>query len=413
MRTDPPWCVQCEWNLGEWPEPKRRRGRRAALRDRRRALELNNRLMAEFRGVLPTEPRATRADDVLTAASVVLLSFDLLLFAGGVYLLITGNWLLKAIGAVLVLIGIECRPRFGRVDGGGTEITRAEAPQLWAVVDAAGQAIGAPCIDHLSMSNEFTASCGRAGLRGVNTLVIGLPLWGALSPTGRQALLGHELGHLVNGDPTRRFWTQSTLTTFGRLAQVFDPRDLDQTSPAKYHTRVDPRNAVSLTLAAVVQYVLFFPLHVLFAATQRALLRLAAEEHQRAEVYADGIGARLAGTRGALELADACLSPGLVNRGLIRGADESADPEIWRRAVWASLEQTPAEHRRAEQRSLRDQASRFAAHPPDGLRWRLAASWPDIPPMIPIPDAQMAAGDRELHRRYKSAQRAILNRSVF
>jgi heat shock protein HtpX len=414
VRTDPPWCRDCEWNLGQWPEPKRKRGRQRVLRDRRRAFELNQRLMREFAGVLPTKPRPTRADDVLTAAAVLLLSFDLLLLAGGIYLLFAGNWVLKVVAVVLILVAIECRPRFGSIDDGdGIEVTREEAPQLWSVVYAAAQAVGAPRIDHLSVSNEFNASCGRVGLRGATTLVIGLPLWGALSPAGRQALLGHELGHLVNGDPTRGFWTQLTLTTFARLAQVFDPQGLDETAPAKYHARVDPRNAVSLTLAAVVQYVLFFPLHVFFSATQRALLRLAGEEHQRAEVYADAIGTHLGGTPGAVELADVWLSRGLVNRGLIRGAEESADPAVWNREVLASVEQSPAELRLAEQHSLRGQASRFASHPPDGLRSRLVSSWPFTPPIIPTPVHQMAAGDRELQRRYKSAQRAILNRAVF
>ncbi|MEU4592838.1 hypothetical protein [Micromonospora aurantiaca (nom. illeg.)] len=48
--------------------------------------------------------------------------------------------------------------------------------------------------------------------------------WGALNGPARVALLGHELGHFVNGDVRRGPVTQPALTMLGNAADLFRPR---------------------------------------------------------------------------------------------------------------------------------------------------------------------------------------------
>jgi heat shock protein HtpX len=398
VRTDPPWCGQCEWNLAQWPEPKSKttkRARRALARDRRRAFETNRRLLAELEGAQPTAARRTRAGLLLAAASAALLLADLALLVGGVVLLISRSFLLIAAGVFMILIGIECRLRFYRFDTVG-EVTREDAPSLWAVVDQAKVALGAPEIDSLVITNDFNAGCARSGIRRRVVLQLGLPLWGALSPAGRLALLGHELGHLVNGDPSTGLVTQPALATFGRLADIFDPRGL-----------VNSDNVVAELLATVLAYMVFFPLHAACEWAHAGLIRVAMQDHQRAEAYADALAVRLGGSRGAEELIRVLLFDKSITNVLRRTVASSDDPAEWRAATARTLESCGTQLKFSEQSSMRYGVSRYLEHPPSGLRSRLVRSWSAAAPAVSVPAGFLAAADRELTRQYKSAARAI------
>lgn len=400
VHSDPPWCASCEWNLGAWPEPKRKRSRKRVMRDRSFAFGMNQRLLREFEGHAPGRPRRTRAALVLGCASLVLLVSDLALIGFGLYWLITGWFALRVLAVIMVLTGIECRLRFPRMDTFG-EVSRSDAPQLWAVVDQARAALHAPPIDHLVITNDFNASCGHRGLRRRVVLKIGLPLWAALSPEARLAVLGHELGHLVNGDPRTSLLTQPALSTFGRLAEIFDPDDL-----------MDSGNGLADLVSTVFAFVLLKPLHLLFVHAHIGLFHISAQGHQRAEIYADALALRLGGSEGAVELATVLVAEDAVLGALRCAARAGEDPAGWRAEVAPVLHTEPARLRHAEQRSIRYDVSRSASHPPSGIRLRLVRSWPATAPSAAIPADALAAADCELARRYKSARRAILNGSL-
>jgi heat shock protein HtpX len=400
VRTDPPWCTACEWNLDAWPEPKVKRHRRRVLRNRRRAFEINRRLLRDLEGAHPARPRATRADVIMGAASAGLVLFDLALIVFGAVLLVTAAWPLKVVALIMILVGLECRIRFFRIDTFGST-TRAELPELWSLVDGARAAVGAPRIDVLTINNEFNASCARSGIRRRTVLSIGMPLWGALSPAGRQALLGHELGHLVNGDPTTAFATQPALTTFARLAEIFDPEYL-----------IDADDPIRQLIGTIIAYTLFWPLRVFCTWAHFGLARVAAQDHQRAEAYADALAVRLGGTDGAVELMQVLLFYRTSLTALRRAAGDSDHPPAWQGEVARSIAVRTERLAVAEQTSMRYDVSVYASHPPTGLRSRLVRSWPATQPAIRVPVDVMAAADRALQRKYRIAQRAITVGSV-
>ena len=352
--------------------------------------------------MLPGRPRPTRTRVLLTCASAALLLFDIALISGGAYLLFGGYWWHKIIGGLLILIGIECRPRFYKLDIAYEAVSKEEAPQLWALVEAVGAAVGAPEIHSLAVTDEFNAWCGRTGVRRRVVLALGLPLWGALSPAGRQALLGHEMGHLVNGDPTTAFTTQPAMTTFGRLAQILEPGAL-----------VSRRDPLLTLITAVVAYSVFFPVSRLCRWVHVVLLRIGARDRQRAEAYADALAANLGGSAAVdelirvLVLADSVATA--VGRAASRGA---ADPDTWRASASQVLALPERAMLVAEQATLRYDASPYAHHPPSGLRLRLARSWPDREAAMPIPVDQFAAADVPLAPYFQRAQRALKNRAV-
>jgi len=83
----------------------------------------------------------------------------------------------------------------------GVELTREQAPQLFALAEEIQQALAGPKAHHLLLSDEFNASVveiPRFGMFGwaINYLVVGLPLLKALKPEEFRAVLAHEYGHL-------------------------------------------------------------------------------------------------------------------------------------------------------------------------------------------------------------------------
>jgi Zn-dependent protease with chaperone function len=295
----------------------------------------------------------------------------------------------------LILVGLECRIRLPKADRSFNRVSRDEAPALFEIIDQAREGIGAPRVDIVEISGEFNASCARYGFRRTPVLTLGLPLWGALSPAGRQALLGHELGHLVNGDVRSLLLTQPAVTTLGRLAIIFDPKAIAGGSTV--HS-----NILSDAVAAILAYTIFAPVQFVFAAGHRALLRVAARDHQRAEVYADALAVRLAGSAGAEELMRVLVLDRRVALAVLEAVRTSGPrPVAWRAAVAEAIDLPDAELIVREQATLRYQANLYADHPPTGLRRRLVRSWSAADPAYPISEALHAVADEQLQIRYE------------
>lgn len=390
VRSDAPWCPACEWNLAWWPDPVRKKDRRRIQRDRRRAFALNRQLEAEFLGRRPGRPHTTRAGALLAVASLLLFIFDLALVGFGSYLIATAPDLGKVLGLVLILIAVECRPRLPKLDATVGRVNRTDAPGLFSIIDAAAASVHAPRVDIVVIEPTFNAACMRSGIRRHTVLLIGLQLWTALSPAGREAVLGHELGHLVNRDPRTGFVNQLALTTFARLADIFAP--------------ISGGDVIS----ELVTNIVFAPLRFVFVRAHGALERIAAGDHQRAEVYADALSANLGGAAGADELTRLLL---LLNRAapafLAAAKTSKYDPAAVRAAVAAAVDVSDKELKLAEQASLRYDAQLYASHPPDGLRRRLVMSWPQVEATHTISSAWHAEADAELRPRYVRAARAL------
>jgi Zn-dependent protease with chaperone function len=362
---------------------------------------MNAELFEELRTRQPERPRPTRTGAILMLASLALLVFDVGLLVVGGYLIAVGIVPLKVLGGFLILVGLECRIRFPKAQTGYNRVSRDEAPALFEIIDEAQRAVGAPRIDTVQVDTEFNATCGYYGIRRRPVLTLGLPLWSALGPAARQALLGHELGHLVNGDVRARFLTQPAVTTLGHLAIIFDPRPLAG-------GRTFRSNVFSEVLAAILAYAIFAPAQFVFLAGHNALLRVAARDHQRAEVYADALAVRLGGSAGAEELMRVLV---LLRRVAPRVRKASRTfgprPELWRGEVAAVTELPAAELTVQEQLSLRYDADIYASHPPSGMRRRLVRSWTERGPAYPVPEAAHAAADEQLQRRYERVTKQL------
>ena len=267
-----PWCPRCEWNLDAFPAHPRRRASRRERKEHRRAFRLDREIFDRFRSTPPGAPTRTKAGSFLVGVSLLLYGLDVGFVVGGVWLVVAGLFVWKLVGVLLVLLGLELRPRVskGTDDRLGT-VTPDAVPELFGLVREICDAVDGPVIETIIVTPQFNAACRRVGLRRRPELTIGLPLWASLDPQSRVALLGHEVGHLVNGDPEHGSFIQPVFTTFATLAQVTRPDRMMMSTPG---------GPLVAFLSTVVAQILFRPLSWSAKRIHFWLYSIAARDHQ-------------------------------------------------------------------------------------------------------------------------------------
>ncbi|WP_375488981.1 M48 family metalloprotease [uncultured Jatrophihabitans sp.] len=372
-------------------------------RERLAGFAANRALWEESRNQVPLRRGRTSADVAMIAVAFVVVGSDLALLGLGCYLLI-GPFIgsVRILGVLLVLIALECRPRMPRLRDAYGVVSDASSPHLRQLLDMVSAEIGAPQIAEMRLEADYNASCFCAGWRRRPVLTIGLPLWAAIDDDARLALLGHEVGHLVNGDPTTALYGVWGGGSIQRLAEIFSPR--------KARTFVRESHIQSFeSFAGLVLSVLFVVPYLVFSGLATVLWRLSMRDQKQAEIYADALGLRLGGSAGLIGLHKALLFDRTIETAVRSAARASADPAVWKAAASAAIAQREAAVPRAIQRSIRHDAERYGSHPPAGLRLRLAQGWPAAPPAVIAPDAIMRAIDRELSPHYADVRRTLIH----
>ncbi|MEU0554697.1 M48 family metalloprotease [Dactylosporangium sp. NPDC006015] len=347
------------------------------------------------------------ADRTTTVGSGVLLVSSLLLYGVVLGLLATGIWLCTVstpgilVGLVVIALAVLLRPRMGRVPKYATEVTAAEAPQLHALVREAAAAVGAPVPRVYVEGDLFDAAAYTVGLRRHPTLVLGLPLWNALPRQSRMALLGHELGHFVNGDPRRGLLVQPSWTTLAELDTLLQPetrREGDVWTSEGFLVVWVVRPLLNL-VKLVVRGLLWVP--------RTALAVQVLREGQRAEYRADRVAARLAGRAATVDLLDTLVV--LESLGMLIMRDARAGRPV---AEWPQTTRQLLDELRPQLASRRDaeterEISLFATHPPSGLRARLIEATAPESAAVVLDSARNERIDAELARHSASSARTL------
>ncbi|MEU7678331.1 M48 family metallopeptidase [Micromonospora taraxaci] len=400
VRDAVPWCPRCEWNLDTYDPVRREREFGWTWVDRwtyRMAFRATTRQFTELAGRPLGANGSGRARTLTALASLVLVAGVLALGVTGVWLTVAFPFPNLAIlpGVVMVGLAIALRPRFGRLDPDLEVLSRDQAPELFALVDEVATAIGAPTPDVVGVDSDINAYAGAVGLRRRKVLCLGLPLWGSLTAGERVALLGHELGHFVNGDPRRGLLTQPAFTMLGSAADLFRPVETGGGGGLV--------EMVGDALGRAFQWVVS---RVLFVG-HLVLVSVALRDSQRAEYLADELSARVAGSAGATELLDALLNVESMALAVRRETRAGHGPDRWRSALAEARAANADRLPLLRQLSVRDEASLFAAHPPAGLRRRMLTDrqWQD--PSVVLTEARMEQIDAELAREYERFRRTV------
>lgn len=311
-------------------------------------------------------PGLDRATVALVALSIIVLAGLVVLTAAVAWLAVSASgwwkWPLVVFGTLVVWLLV---PRPPRVEDDVVLLSRADAPQLWRLVDTVAAGMGTRPPDLLGVDTAFNAYVVRLGWRRRQLLVIGLPLWSTQRPQERVAVLAHELGHLRHGDTTRGRITTAAMNVLVNIVDLLWPSLLDrpEASYGELAFLSWLSNGLRRTLALPAIGLLL------------VAIRLDARSSQREEYLADLGSARLAGREPAAMSLHRLLAMVGVEAHVGSAIRRGEDP-------WAALDAVVApperELRRLLLASARQCHSVDASHPPTHLRVSVVRSIAEV-----------------------------------
>ncbi|GAA2226766.1 hypothetical protein GCM10010430_02440 [Kitasatospora cystarginea] len=402
----PVWCPGCEWNLTpatRTPDYDSPRARRLAERRQHRNAAREQRVRARVEQLYESlasgaEPGPDRVWIAAAALAGLVHLVTLTAVSGSVALLCTDHWPLRILGLIGLVIAWPLRPRLGRVPRGGTVLGRGDAPALYALADRVGAAVGAPPVDTIRATGDFNASFGRAGMRRRSVLTIGLPLWAALTPQQRVALLGHEFGHDVNGDHRRSLWLASAMSALTEWYRFSLPTRRRSRSRKLFDQIAD-------LLAGLARWLI----RQLVSALLDLLETLTTRSGQRAEYHADRLAAEVASPRAAYGMLSALLldssaetirlryrSAARLHGSRSRRSAAAPGPDLWAEFGGMAAALPPAELERRMRLSARQLGAVDRTHPPTHLRLRLLGTRPETEAAVLLSDAEAELIEAEL-----------------
>ncbi|MFJ4776924.1 M48 family metallopeptidase [Streptomyces sp. NPDC088762] len=400
------WCAACDWNVDPGapdPEP----GRIAAVR-RRLVRAYGDQLAAELeQGADDGRPRGRDAMTVLAfGVSLLVHGLTSALVAAGVLLVVLGwdTGVQPVLGALLLGIAAALRPRPRRLPKDEPVLYRADAPQLFDLIDEVASAVGTAGVHAVVVEPAANAAVTTYGLRQQRVLYLGLGLWEILTPQERVALLGHELGHFAHGDIRRMRVTGGALHALSVWYYLLAP-----TAPQRLLDRF-------------VNAATFLPRCVVYGLL-RLLDGLTLRASQRAEYLADASAARVGSSAAAVALMDRLLVADAVDERLrresvaaqMRGgragreARESAGHELWERLAERFGAVPEREYERLRRAAARRGHSVDATHPPTHLRRRLAAAGGPHPARVKCAGPREAAVAAELAPARAAVARRVIS----
>jgi len=354
----PSWCSECEWNLQE-EKPELPTGvfEKLWLWLGKRS---GNWLLKEAIAQTDLRPRLTISVILAYGIALVVHAFTLALFASGIYLggfavISWGrqpNFMVAAsfLGMILCLFLVyKTFPRSR--DIGKHTLNRQQAPALYRLLDVLSEKLNAPQVETVVIINELNASSSLRGFRRKFVLGIGLPMPLTLEAQEFVAVLGHEVAHARNGDATRSKWITMAVATLAAWHEIFR---LDE--PLAFHS-----GGFAGLLALMIDIV-FRVLASGFWLLAFLLILLLFRTKQRAEFIADGLSAKIAGTKAAkTSLKKSYLNEAYSNifKLLYHTPDTKYLTELHR------LENIPEREMQRIDRLLKDDESRLdVTHPP-------------------------------------------------
>ncbi|GGZ69914.1 M48 family metallopeptidase [Streptomyces echinoruber] len=393
------WCAACDWNLD--PQPPQPEPKRFARAEQALARRHGEQLLAEM--LSGAEPRPRR-----DAPAVLAVALALAVHGVTVVLAVVGVWCAVAgrggpgtfLGLLLLAVAAVLVPRFPKLPDDRPVLFRADAPELFALVDEIAGVVGTRGVHAVVVDERVNAAVTTYGVRGRRLLVLGMPLWEILTPEERIALLGHELGHYANGDTRHGLVVRTAVRSLSLWHHTLRP--LPDPSPAE-----------------MVVNVLYVLPRLLVRGVLALLLRLTARAGVRAEYLADRLAARVASTQAAAALMDRLLiadslgvflrsESGKAALGGSRSTREAAAraDELWGALTAYTASVPEYEYERQRRVGARRGHRVDATHPPTHLRRTCLLDGPHVEAAVVLDadrkhriDQEVAAARTEVARR--------------
>jgi Zn-dependent protease with chaperone function len=307
--------------------------------------------------------------------------FSVALAVTGIALLVRGDgWWQWLMAAFVLGVAWVTRPDvLGRASSDTVLVDPATAPTLTALVAEVASLLGTRPPTEIRVDPGLNAYVAPRGLRG-RQLVLGAPLWTALGPQARVALLGHEIGHLAHGDLLSGQYVGSVYRTLHHWIDLLDPAGSEV---YEHSTPVLVRVAMAPPRWVVRGYL-------------RLLSAVNATAGRRQELYADLASALTGGTAGAVACLETSLVADSIESAAQRAALDGRRPDLGD-AILARVAGIDAAQRAAARRvASEDRRSVDDSHPPTIDRLRLIESLEPAPAGIVLDAARDRAVAEEL-----------------
>ncbi|MFF7333919.1 M48 family metallopeptidase [Streptomyces sp. NPDC008150] len=398
------WCAACDWNVDPVGPAEQRPGRMEKVR-RALARRHGESLFAEALAGGTLRPGRDASLALAHAIALAVHGVTLALAALGGWLVVSHPWGVvgPGFGVLLLALAWVLRPRRARWPTDRPVLGRAEAPELFALIDAVADAVGSRGVDAVALGPEFNAGIGTLGVRGRRVLFLGVPLWEATTPQQRIAVLSHELGFHKKGNARHRLPASAFHTLLvwrGHLLPDGEPSDWLEVL----------QNLVCLVPCLFVHGVLV------------TLRHLTVRDVQRAVYFGDRESARVASTEAAAQLLGLVLVAGSLtgflhretNRAALRGPGaareaETRSDELWEAFVAHTASVPEHEYERCRRVELRRGHSLDLTHPSAALRQELLLRSGPLRAVVVADDgrhrliaAELAGARRTIGRRILS-----------
>lgn len=303
------------------------------------------------------------------------------LLAAGLALLVLGDgWWQRLMAAFVLGIAWLTRPDLGApADPDSTVVAAEQAPALTGLVAQVAHLLGTRPPDEIRVDSSVNAAVGWSGLSR-RRLVIGAPLWVALTPQARLALVGHELGHLAHGDLLDLRYVASGYRTLHHWVALLDP---DSSEVFLHDTPLLVRAVLAPPRWLVLGY-----LHLLD--------RMNAAAGRQQELYADLAAALVAGTPAAVDCLEVMLAADLVDAAANRAAVDGARPHLGASIAERMRRYDTAQRAAERRRGATDRRRTDASHPPTVDRLRLLESVEASSAAVVLDQARSDRIDEEL-----------------
>lgn len=252
-------------------------------------------IMAGDDGFTPSSARP-----LALALSVLVLVTTWALVIPAVWLMVAIPFRLLGIVLGLVVLGVwwSVLPRRPRLPGSAV-LVGPEATELRALLDRIGAAVGTSTPRTVAVTPWINAAVLDRAKGGGRSLVIGAPLWLALSPQARVAVLAHEFAHYSSGDTRRTSVTGAAFSTLQSWRELLDD-PLGGRRSGGYDYNPNPSGSL-VTVSIWGARVGIWLVGLLPLALSWALVHATSRDSQRAEYRADRLAAETAGVAGMRE----------------------------------------------------------------------------------------------------------------
>ncbi|HEV2637021.1 MAG TPA: M48 family metallopeptidase [Actinocrinis sp.] len=399
------WCENCGHGA-DTSAPDRLSPRAARRRERSRAAAL-----AQQRALIaaPQLRPTTSAGIAVTVLATVVHLVTVLLVVGSIMLVLTHpHWFVAWITGLIGLCAAwVVRPRFAYQKRKNTKgwLTREQTPAFFALLDRCAGGLGAPVPQQVRFVDAFNAGTFRIGLlRGHAGMRVGAPLWVVLSGQERIALLGHELGHQINGDVSHGLWANSAQASLAEWVKLVNPRF----RRARRGSRAYGLAAVADLIAPYFLFVVCIIPFLLVLGSLRGLRRLDLSSGQRAEYLADELGSRIGSSAALIGLLDKLALRASVTHYLTLKANQRSTEDPWP-GLREYVETIPGHEKRRRVFVEVAQHTRIdSSHPANYLRRDLVRARPQQPAAVVLGQAEWAAIDAELQPSLDRIARKVL-----